>query len=142
MHTGAVKQRTKLQFLSPSTNIYTMNKQTKLILNNLPSTSKVLLIAFLIAVVQLAVVYTMSADKGAPRIEVTPAVEVLNKHNNTVQIGTQCPRTYSDADPIVAQVDTEEGAEYQHCPQCRMGVYFKRPEGHLECSYCNHAHNG
>lgn len=108
-----------------------MNKQTKLIL----------LIAFLMAAVQFTIVYSL-ADKDKPRIEITPAVEVLNKHNNTVQVGTQCPRTYSDADPIVAQADTEEGAEYQHCPQCRMGVYFRRPEGHLECSYCNHAHNG
>ena len=28
MHTGAVKQRIRLQFLSPSTNIYTMNNES------------------------------------------------------------------------------------------------------------------
>ena len=72
------------------------------------------------------------ADRDQPQVESTLIAEP-SKHIITSTIGTMCPRTLVEADPI-----TSSAAEHQHCSECRMGVYFKREGGQLECSYCNH----
>ncbi len=75
---------------------------------------------------------TVNGKKPYSNIKINPPVEVVNKFNEFVNATPMCPRTL----PVPSDVATED-AEYDHCKECQMGVFFKKNEEELECSYCS-----
>lgn len=67
-------------------------------------------------------------------IKINPPVEVLNKHNTTVQNGTFCPR-----ETMLELYDKQSSSEeiYQHCKVCEIGAFLKREDGNIYCSHCS-----
>lgn len=68
------------------------------------------------------------------KIEIKPAYEVVNRFQN-VALAPVCPRS-ADSFPDTPTSATDNTEEHDHCPHCRMGVFFHRAEGNLTCSYC------
>ena len=87
-----------------------------------------------VGVCTLAAIKKAEAKKQAVPIKVLfkpdQVGDFVPKHYNVAQ-ATVCPRVLTPSDPIVAR----EGAEFDHCPHCNMGVFFQH-ENKLSCSYC------
>lgn len=69
--------------------------------------------------------------KNMPRVKIENAVEVVNKYNNYVNVAPSCP-----SGAMVPSNNFNEETEFDHCKECQMGVYFKKNEEELECSFC------
>lgn len=67
-----------------------------------------------------------------PRVKIETQVEVLNKYNDVVKVAPSCPRTSGD----IPVSDSSFESEYEHCEECQTGVFFKKNEQEVECSYC------
>lgn len=94
---------------------------------------KITFITTLISGLAFLLIQKAVADKNEIKIE--PAIEVKNKYSDFAKNGSFCPRTISSEEPILTS-DSNEFSEYEHCPSCKMGVFFKNEKESLTCSYC------
>jgi hypothetical protein len=68
-------------------------------------------------------------DKYKINFEAQPPQDYVPRFQN-VALAPTCPRV------LEAPTSISEGAsEYDHCPKCQAGVFFRR-EDKLVCSYC------
>lgn len=95
---------------------------------------KILALTSITSAVAFLVFQKVWANKND--IKINPAVEVVNKHNDIAKNGLYCPRTISTDEPLGFQA-IPEPAEYEHCSNCKMGVFFKDENGIPSCSYCS-----
>lgn len=72
-----------------------------------------------------------SDKKSVPKVKIETPVEVINKYNNYVNVAPSCP-----SGAMVPSNNFNEETEFDHCKECQMGVYFKKNEEELECSFC------
>lgn len=63
-------------------------------------------------------------------IKPEPAFDIKNKYKDYVNVAPSCPSS------AVVPVSLGTETEFDHCKDCQMGVYFKKNEEELECSYC------
>lgn len=64
-------------------------------------------------------------------IPVQPAQDYLKKFNN-VASAPVCPRSSE----VPEQTASESASEHEHCPHCRLGIFFRRTNDTVSCSYC------
>lgn len=67
-----------------------------------------------------------------PRVKIETQVEVVNKYNDVAKVAPTCPRTTGD----ISVSDSSFESEYEHCKECQTGVFFKKNEQEVECSFC------
>lgn len=82
-----------------------------------------------------AIETVQSLKKPKPKIviPIQPPQDYIKKFTN-VALAPTCPRTIDVSESLSSSSET--ASEHEHCPSCKMGVFFRRDSETMSCSYC------